>query len=77
MIKYYYNKVTMLHRVKEGKKDNQLNQDCHGAMCTVQDSHTDVDSGPIGCCIMVITEVGTLLTTTCYHRCTCMCQSFV
>ena len=36
---------------------------------------SEFDSRPIGCCIMVITEVGTLLTTTCYLTCTCVCQS--
>ena len=42
------------------------------AVASVWDFYTD---NPIGCCIMVITEKGTLLTTTCYLTCTYMCQS--
>ena len=54
--------------------------DCRGAVASVQDSYMDDLSlipRPISCCIIVITEVGTLLSTTCYLTCTCVCQSCV
>ena len=48
---------------------------CVSEVCSL-DCHT-VDSRLTGCCIMVITEVGPLLTTICYLTCTCMCQCCV